>query len=247
MATCPGCRADIPNKNINVQEGVALCAVCERVMRLAEVAQTTEDIESESAASEPPPSGCKIKQTMSGERIICSMRSMGAAAFLVVFTTFWNSIVSIFVFDTVVKTYRMFTPVSPDPASGSSGQASGTMGGFGLVGTWLFLIPFVLVGIGTFGLACLLLFGTIEVQLEAGSARVRTGAGPLRRTRVFDPNEVIAVRIHVAGTTKNGEPQYEVLLENTTGTIEFGQTLPERRRIWLAGVLRERLCDKRAT
>ncbi len=250
MATCPGCRADIPNKNINVQEGVALCTACRRVTRLHEIAQSEEDIQTESVATATPPCGCSVEQTGWGEHISCTLRELSFVGFLFLWSVLWNGITSIAVYKAVVTTYQQFTT----PAGGQDGSAAqpdtAWIGSFpfGLLGIWIVLTPFMIIGAGSFLAMLLFAFGSTKVRLEPDAGWVSTGVGPIRRLRHFDPRQVMSVRVETPEPSENSKPVPSIVLKTSQGQkVRLGRMLPTERRVWLAAYLRERMCGEKRT
>lgn len=102
----------------------------------------------------------------------------------------------------------------------------------------LFMIPFVLVGIGTGTAAILGIFGRNEITLRPHGGTVFTGVGPIGYRRRFDPSRVRSVRITNSGSSTNGRPNKHIKLEADLD-ITFGVLLNPGRMRWLAGALRK--------
>src|SRR4051794_8972391 len=68
---------------------------------------------------------------------------------------------------------------------------------------WIFLTPFIMIGLGLliFFVACLI--GSTEVRLNSSKGVVRTAIGPFRYSRRFDSRSVRDVRINE--TVKDSE------------------------------------------
>lgn len=110
---------------------------------------------------------------------------------------------------------------------------------------WLFLTPFIAIGLG---MICAFLFcvaGRTEVTISQTGADLYTGIGPLGRHRRFDARSVQEVRIDNQQWRDNdGERRRtaQIVVEMAEGkAIKFGSWLNEERRMFVTGALRKLL------
>lgn len=255
--TCP-CGAMIEIDDINIAEGVALCRRCGKVSRLGALAgdavvgplgamagrSPTEAAEERKAAAlargEPPP-GCGMSDY--GDRVVLgvSARSTSSAAGLLFFCAFWNGIVSIFLlllFASIVGHLGVTLPAwFPNPMHGqSSNMPLGVT-----IFMALFLTPFVAVGLGMFWALLVSLMGRVEVRLRGPEGVVFTGVGPVGWKRRFDADRVLAVRFMEGDIEVNSRKQRVIVIKTEDKDLSFGTGLPDRRRLWLGGVLKTML------
>jgi hypothetical protein len=249
--TCPQCNSIIPEDDINVREGVGLCRTCDKVWRLAELAEEAvgpEEVITDAAMPDALPSGCWLRD--SGTEVVVGARCRsGAGFFFLVFSLFWNSIVSIFVLIAAASLYqRLIGPLPawfPAPlATGSGSSRHGSPGSNMPLGMTLFLciflIPFVLVGLGTFVGAMVGLIGKAEVRIRGSEGVAFTGVGSLGWKRRFEADLVRSVKIGDAGSTTNNKPDRAVIIESNA-RVKIGAMLSDQRRRWMAGALRKLL------
>src|SRR5207253_8518559 len=95
-AICPKCHRQIPIADVNVATDVALCRSCNLVHKLSELVQVAELEEGVDFARLP--AGAWYRDSGMGVVIGATHRSLGTAFALLLFTLFWNGIVSVFVF-----------------------------------------------------------------------------------------------------------------------------------------------------
>jgi hypothetical protein len=231
--TCPQCREPIAGADVNVGKGVAYCRRCHLLHDLSELLASAElDFAPELTA---PPPGTWLREDGFRTLVGARHRSLGTVAGLLFITLFWNGIVSVFVMGAVAGTLHHYGV--PPPAW--LPNAKGFLHGSSPLFTWLFLIPFTLVGLWI--LICFLsaLFGRTEVQLTGSDGCVYVGVGPLSFRRRFDPAMVQSVKIAPGSVTKNGQPQYVIRIESEgRKPIKFGVMLTEERKRYVAAQAR---------
>ncbi|MEZ6243842.1 MAG: hypothetical protein R3B57_12460 [Phycisphaerales bacterium] len=230
---CPKCHADIPPDDINVGENVAYCRACDTVHKLSELAER-EDLDE--AASESVPAGAWLRDDGNETRLGATMRSTGTAIFFILFSGFWNSIVLVFLANVIASFFGAKVPIT----QGEHGTPH-TMRRDEAWFLLLFLIPFILVGLGTFVVALMALFGKVEIALRSGDGRAFTGLGPVGWTRRFDSTRVKSVSIETADSSTNGKPDRQIVIDAADRTVKIGTTLSRARRRWLAGALQRML------
>ena len=237
--TCPACGQPIATNDINMNEGVGLCRSCGKLSRLGEIAVQPE-IDAKALAT--PPAGCSCDEQIGGDLVVrASLRSPGAAVGTLAVCLFWNGIVSVFVLIAIAGLYTNLVGPLPRwfPAPTSNGK-NGSLGPNMPLGMTLFLcvflIPFVVIGLGMFLAFLMCLVGRIEVVVTGTDGRVRTGFGPFNWTRRFDPSRVKRVVIAQTSYEQNGQRKPLIQIE-ADRTIKFGSLLPDERRAWMLGVL----------
>jgi hypothetical protein len=226
---CPRCGQRIAPDDVNVARDIAFCRRCNEVHALSDTLAVT-DIEDADLSA--PPDGVTVEDYGGRFALEASLRS-GAAVFFVIFALFWNSIVWSFVFAAVAAAI-----------TGEEMFDDGPFPGF----VFVFMIPFVLVGLGTGYAALLGLFGKVRIALEGGILTVRTGVAGLNRTKMVAWDDVTEVRMkEVARTSTNHGPSKPVYAIEIDGVrpFTFGVFLKEPRREYIAGVLRKKLRERR--
>ncbi|HRP62972.1 MAG TPA: hypothetical protein PK400_06750 [Phycisphaerales bacterium] len=230
---CPTCATAIPSENINISEGVAMCAICGKLSRLSAL---VEVIQPAADALERTPSGCSVVDRGDEVRIRVSTRCIGSAMAAGFFALFWNGIVSIFVLVAIGGLYTHLIGPLPEWFPAPTFDESLGMSIFLCV----FLLPFIGVGLLMLGITLVSLFGSLQVQLKGEKGVVRTGVGPLRWSRRFDAAHVKAVKITKTSWSQNGKHKPLISIE-CDHTISFGSMLTDRRREWLYALLTELL------
>lgn len=234
LMKCPKCKSAIDVADLNMAQGVALCRVCGDLKMLSEVMSVPV---MDPADASQPPAGCRVEDWGSGVRYEASCRSIPLAVFFGVFATFWNGVI-----------WTMVVAVLSGNAilrSGSSGPSSPApsgppASGQDIVFQCLFMIPFVLAGLGVAFGFILAAFGKVRVTIDGNNGRVRTGVGLLSWTRSFEVSNVKAVTFGQTAYVVNNRHKPLIVIE-AAKTLQFGSGLSDRRRKWLAAMLAERL------
>jgi hypothetical protein len=171
-------------------------------------------------------------------------RSLLSAGGLLFFCLFWNGIVSVFVLIAIAGTLEQMGINQPSwfPAPKMDGNPMG----LGMVlFLWIFLLPFIAIGVGMLGAFLSAIAGRTEVRLRPGEGVMVTGIGLLSYRRRFDPQSVREVRIENTPWQNNngrsGSKSYIVLKTQEGKTIRFGSLLSEERRSFVAASLRSAL------
>jgi len=179
-----------------------------------------------------PPRGVAMERTPDGGVVITSRIFSGATVFFTVFALFWNGITSVFVCSIVGMTLAKFgidTPFGGITMEGSGEPAS-------LVFLWLFITPFILVGIGTALFALRGIFGKCVITVCHDAASVRTGVGFLARTQHFSPQSIKRVGWH-SPYSQNNTPVYHLLVEMNNGRQIKLPGFNNTRMAWIAHAL----------
>lgn len=246
---CKQCTNEIPADDVNIREGIVYCRSCGTLTRLADLLPMTEGQRSAAmllrASSEEvvpdaalaegdPPPGCWLREEGRTMVIRASARSSGASGGLLFFAMFWNSIVSLFVFIAIAGTLQQLGIAVPTWLPIPQGQNSMPLGM--VLFLWLFLTPFIAIGLGTLGAALTTIVGRVEVRISEDRGVVLTGVGPLSWRRRFDALAVKKVTLgKVVLDESRGEK--ETIVIHAEKMLRFGTMLTEERRRWMAAVL----------
>lgn len=237
---CPLCRNEIPADDVNVGTDVAFCRSCNQTYKLS----TLQDAAALAAVNlDVPPAGCWVRDDGDGVLIGASTRSVSSFFGLAFFAAFWNSIVGVFVAVTLASTLYHLGVTLPTwvPTPNQGGMPLGTgMTAF----MWLFLTPFILIGLGILAAALMALAGRCEVRISRGEVRVFTGIGRLGWTRRINESDVRDVRYeNFDWRDSDGDrrTRRNVLIETTEKTVKVGAGMPEGRMKFMAAALRRAL------
>lgn len=242
VASCPKCLRPIPTEDLNVSTDVALCRACDAIHKLSALLEAGEMTASVDITR--PPKGAWFRRQ--GLTVVAgaTTRSLGGAAGLLFFCLFWNGIVSVFVSLATMSTLKLLGWSLPEwlPAP----RMNGSDMGWGItLGLWLFLTPFIAIGLAVAGGVLMSLFGRTEVTLQGGDSSVFTGIGPIGRRRRFDSRQIRSLRIEdeTWRTSKGGTRQSrEAVIQLQDGKrVKFGSGLAEERLQFVAGALRREL------
>lgn len=235
MPICRQCRQKIPPADVNPAADVAYCRRCNLAMRLSEIISDSSALGSFDPAR--PPRGVHVEGGASGLVLRASHRSWLEALGLLLMSLVWNSIVlSFVVFALNVSLQRMGVPL-PEwwPAPANREGLAFPLGV--IIFLWIFLLPFIVVGVALVGRAVFHLAGGTTVRLRPGLGEIFTGIEPLGRTWRFDPCDVAEVKIRERA--KNSATILEGLLSLADGSeIPFGGSLPRERLRYLAAGIR---------
>jgi len=234
---CPLCRNQIPGDDVNVATDVAFCRSCNQTYKLSKL----QDAAALAAVNvDDPPAGCWVRDDGDGVRIGASTRSASSFFGLTFFAAFWNSIVGVFVAITLASTLSHLGVTLPAwvPSPNQGGAPLGTgMTAF----MWLFLTPFILVGLGLVAAAVMALVGRCEVRISRGEVQVFTGVGRCGWTRRINESDVRDVRYeNFDWRDSDGDrrTRRNVLIETTEKTVKVGAGMPEGRMKFMAAALR---------
>jgi len=180
-----------------------------------------------------PPRGIRMERTADGGTVI-GMRMFSAASFpILFFALFWNGIVSIFVAIAIAMTAARF-----GWDVGFSPQMSGNPPPLWFF--WLFLTPFIAIGIATFIGALFGIFGRCEIRLGIGEGSVFSGIGSIGRTQRFSPQSIKSLDVnHSQSRSKNGHvtTHTRLVIEMNNGREIKFPGLGKMRETWLAFAL----------
>lgn len=234
---CPECDTQIAFESINMQEGVAACTACRKLLRLSELNWSDR---TRQQVLEKPPAGCSVSTWGQSLILTVSNRSISTFVGTLFACLFWNSIVSVFL--TIAFAGLWANLIGPVPAwlpvPGGLQQGKPVMNeepmslGMTLF-LCLFLLPFVLIGVGLFVGAFFALFGRVKVVIDQMDSYVTSGAGLLSWKRRFDAKSIQAVRYKNSKGDGESPPKTTIELIGES-TIELGGSLPDDRSRWLA-------------
>lgn len=237
--TCPQCSRPIPRDDVNVAADVAYCRACHLSHALSELTHEmylTVDLD-----LGHPPTGAWYRNE-GGETIVgASHRSLVGALGALAVSLFWNGITSLFVFVAISGTLANLDITAPHwfPAPNMNGKP---MSVGAVTFLWIFLTPFIGIGIGMIGAFLSCLCGRTEVRIFPGQGAIFVGLGPLGYTRRFESSKVKHIRIEDQYSSRNGQSKICIVIETAAGkVIKFGSMLREDRRKFLAGALRKSL------
>jgi len=236
--TCPQCRRVIASDDINVAKDVAYCRDCNISYPLSEL--TYGGGEDVNIDLHRPPKGAWYRSDGAGTTIGATNRSVGAALGLMFFALFWNGIVSMFVCFAIAGTLHNLNAPLPAwfPAPKMNG---GNMGWGETLFLWLFLTPFICIGLGVAAACLTSLFGRTEVKIESSQGTIFTGVGAIGWKRKFDTSEIQSVRMSQR-RNNDGQDTYTVLMETRNGKqLKLGSLLTNERRRFVLGALRKTL------
>ena len=236
--TCSKCRRTIPPDDINVANDIAYCRDCNISYRLSEL--TFDNDLGTALDLNHPPAGAWFVKDGGGTVIVATNRSLGAAAGLLFFALFWNGIVSVFVLVVLAGTlHHLHIPLPawfPAPKMNGGDMSVGMT-----IFLWIFLTPFITVGLLVAGSCLNCVFGRTEVRVAGAQGAVFTGIGALGWRRPFDASQVKEARIRES-TSSKGQTSCNIVIETREGKeIKFGSMLSGERRQFVLGALRKTL------
>lgn len=240
--TCPKCRQVIPGDDINVGADVAFCRGCNISHQLSVIGRGS-GIDPKIDLTRPP-KGAWQRGSALGTVIGATHRSLSGAIGAFAFAAFWNGIVSIFVALALASTLALLG--LPRPAWFPAPVMNGGAIGAGMtIFLWLFLTPFILVGVAMIAAFFSCLGGRTEVQVREWQGELFTGVGPIGWRRKFKTEDVKDVRIEDRqwrDSDGDSRRSTHILLEMTEGKpLKFGSSLSHERRHFIAAALKEAL------
>ncbi|MEO6035671.1 MAG: hypothetical protein ABIQ35_10480 [Verrucomicrobiota bacterium] len=237
--TCSKCGRTIPDVDVNVASDVAFCRNCHLAHKLSALVHGVAL--DKQVDLDRPPAGAWHRSSVMGPVIGATHRSIGAVFGLLAVSLFWNGIVSVFVLLAISATLRNLDVNVPEwfPAPKMNGSTMGT--GMTLF-LWIFLTPFIAIGLGMLGGLLSALAGRTEVQIRPAAGVVFNGIGPVGWRRRFDPSTVKDVRIeNPVWRDSDGDRRSKtyIVIETQEGKlIKFGSILREERMRFVAAALR---------
>jgi hypothetical protein len=239
---CPTCRKTILSDDVNVAKDIIYCRSCNLAHSLSALLEANKI--ANGVNFDHPPPGVRYDHASGQFTVSATHRSLGMAAGMLAAALFWNGIVSIFVLIAIAGTLNNMGVTLPTwfPAPDMNGSPMST----GMtIFLWLFLTPFIVIGISMIGTFFLSVGGRTEVKVDAQEGIIFTGVGPLGYRRRFMPSHVSDVRIEDSQwRDSDGDRQQKtnIIIETKEGKlIRFGSMLTSERRRFLAALLRKSL------
>lgn len=187
---CPHCRAKILSEDVSLDVVMAKCRGCHAVFDFSDQVERADPPPEAKAKRDrgevPMPPSLHVEEA--GNTLTVTRKwGRGIGCFFLFFSGFWNSIVSVFV------------------VAALSGEMDDGPGNF----IFLFLTPFILVGLGTGYAAVALMLNRTTVRVSDGSLTVRHHPIPWpgNRTVGIDDLDQLFCKEYVA-YSKNNVPQY---------------------------------------
>jgi hypothetical protein len=239
--TCPKCRRTIASDDVNVAKDVAYCRTCNQSHPLSTL--THGGIDTELNLSDPPV-GAWYRSDGTGTVAGATHRSIGTAIGALLSGLFWNGIVSIFVLLASAATLKHLDVPLPDwfPAPNMDGSPMSV----GMtIFLWIFLTPFIVIGLGMIFAFLSALAGKTEVRISGAEGMVFSGIGALGLRRRFETTSVKDIRIDERPwRDSDGNRQHRtcIIIETQQGKqFKLGSMLTNERRHFLAAALRRSL------
>jgi len=240
--SCPKCGRLLPDDDINRKTNIAFCRNCNVTLELKELKRSPVMMP-DANLSQPPP-GTWVRDTGMEKVIGATCRSVPKAIVVGLVGIFWNVPVLAFVAVNIIATVNKMGIRLPDTIPAQLREA-GTKMPLGIVCfLWLFLTPFVAIGVAMFDAFLSYLYGRVEVFLADGLGNIMTPFCGFQKRRPFKPAEVKRVWIdRTRHRTKRGTRySYDILMEMTEGKpIKFGSYLRDDRRNFVAAALNAEL------
>ncbi len=240
--TCPKCKRAIPSEDVNVASDVAFCRTCNLSHRLS--ALTLGTVVDENLDVNNPPPGAWYQREGDSVVLGASHRSLGQAFLLLFFCLFWNGIVSVFVSLATLSTLHHLGVSAPSwfPAFHDPSMPLGMT-----IFLWVFLTPFIAVGLVLLTTVLSCVAGRTEVRSEGGEAVLFTGIGSLGFRKRFSPREVRDVRVEDnrwRDSDGHSRRKTQIVIERDPKPIRFGSMLSETRRLFVAGAAKKELTHR---
>lgn len=209
---CPRCGAVLAMEDVNMATDMALCRACNQISRFSDLVQEEGDED----ILDSVPRRMEVVKTARGLEVTYR-KLKGPGFFFLFFSLVWNAI-----------TY------------GALSMMLGKMTHENLVGQ-LFLIPFVLVGLGTFLGAVYFLFGRMTLTLAPGRGELFRGVGNMGRRQQFFLAKDSRISIEPSNIQQNHRVLEKIVVEQPgRKPFEFGTGIAETEaQRYVAAILRQ--------
>ncbi|MEM1422948.1 MAG: hypothetical protein AAGH64_02985 [Planctomycetota bacterium] len=246
---CAQCAASIPTADVNIAEGVALCRSCNSITSLADMVEAQEDLPT--ADPDVVPEGCRVDSDGISKTFVVKVRSVVGGVFLLLFSTAWCSITSLFVGLGVagVLAHLGMQPPSWVPGMGSGGGSQIPL--VMSIAILLFMLPFIAIGIFTFVMALTSFFGVLRVRIEGTRGTAFTGVGPIGLRKKFDTSRITDIRIEeklsdYRDSEGRSRTRHTRFVEINAGKrLRLASMASEERQDWLAAALHRHVSGRR--
>ena len=237
--TCPQCKRVIPSEDVNVAKDIAYCRSCNLSHLLSSL--TLGTAVDEYVDLSRPPAGAWFQREVDTVVVGATHRSLGQALGLIFVCLFWNGIVSVFVLFTATSTLQHLGVPLPSwfPVLKGSSMPVGMT-----IFLWVFLTPFIAIGLGMLAAFLSALIGRTEMRIQGGEAVLFNGIGPLGFRKRFAIHNVRDVRIEdKRWRDSDGDAQRKayIIVETERKPIRFGSMLSDERRRFIASVVKKEL------
>lgn len=242
--SCPQCGRALPSEDVNPAKDVAYCRNCNLASALSRLVHGP-GIDLAVDPANPPPGAWYRSDGL--ERVVgATHRSVGGAMGTLFFCLFWNGIVSVFVLFALASTLRHLDIAIPQwfPAPDMDGSSMST----GMtIFLWIFLTPFIAVGVALAAAFLSCIGGRTEVRISESDGVIFSGIGVLGLRKRFDRSTVKEVRVedqHWRDSDGDRRRKTQVVIETMQGrTLRFGSMLTEDRRRFVAAAVRAALAS----
>lgn len=234
MVKCGSCQQQIPDADINIGLGVAMCRACERLWKLSDLATPIElqgTVDALERVKETP-AGC-IESDDGVERSVTvpfNRKAIGIG--MLCFGFLWDAFVCAFLFMAMTKAGHSNVVVSPAPEIAPAGGASSST----QIPLWAAMMPFFLSGTIIPLIGVIMTFGQTRVVRRGDDARVESGLGALRWTRRFNAGAVREIKLGQTTWQENGR-LLPVVVIHADREIRLGSRLTNEQRAWLLRAL----------
>jgi hypothetical protein len=241
IPVCPECETPFPGDDINVAKDVAYCRKCGVAYSLSGLVEDAEDGGDSVFDLNRPPKGAWFCKDMFGVKMGAQQRSWGGFVGAMVFGILWDSLVSIFVALAIAVTFKYFSISLPDwfplPNDAKGNFGGGHLGA--VLFLWLFLTPFILIGLGMPVSALVCLFGSTEMTIERGIGRLGTKVWGIGWMYKFEPEQIDEIDTLHEGGNDNPPKDFIFLHQKSGKKLKFGSSLSDEQRAFLVYALRQ--------
>ena len=162
-----------------------------------------------------PPRGVKVSRSLISGIEINYRHFNPAVLALIPFTAVWSG-------------FSLWGIYGPQIASGQFDAAASLAG-----------LPFVLGTVVLISVIVHMLFGRWRVHIDRGTVRIFAGVGPFGRGKEMTLGPGARVRLGPGRLHRRGRSTQDIILEHDGRRVNFGGSLPDDVRLFLAAVLRQ--------
>jgi hypothetical protein len=235
---CRDCDAVLAPADISISEGVALCQQCGCLSRLSQLSSSSR---SRAQIRARPPGSCRLDKQGLQTIATVSLNDIGNFLMWAGGALFWNSITGLFVMFSVGDLHIHLIGPLPDWFPVPRTETQRTLGE--LIFMCVFLLPFVVAGIGLCLAALISWRGKMRVIIEPDQAEVRIELGKLHWRKQFDPREVRAVELSPTKWQSEDADNRQIEIQ-ADRTLRIGAMLTVEQRELLTAELRHHLPTK---
>ncbi|HSY19899.1 MAG TPA: hypothetical protein VK815_16265 [Candidatus Acidoferrales bacterium] len=230
---CPKCRRTIPRDDVKIGKGVAYCRDCDQSYSLSDlVCAATVDLQK-------PPKGAWYTSDARGTVFGANIRNPGGGVGLLCVGLFWNGILSFYIGIALSSTLKHLHVPLPSWFPNDKMVGGGEMTVGMTLGLWLFLTPFIFIGLFLVGSVLSSFFGHTEIRIIESKATIFTGIGRLGWKQRFDASQVKIVKTHEDHNSEGASPITIVIEMNNGKYRQFGTMLTEKHRQFLLAALQK--------